>query len=414
MAIAESPTPKNSTTQPPIRVQVVTRNYWPNADESSLRLMHTLDVWKSAGIHPSILTTRSNHSWPDRATLRNIAVERILPAPTSSWNETHLQRNVAKWLIKNSDHFDALYVDSSDELLATIVAKSKAIGKPILCRFGQEPNRWTKPRSSISTYLQSSVSLRDALRKCHCVISEHRCGYETLIDLGVPKDRAVWLPDSVCEPAERSETLRRMACHAMFQVSGDLAIPTQTNLLLHFGEASFEQLHVALQSVCDLLDRGIPIRMWLINPGSDAGEIYEWLKSQGWHHEILIFDGFDVLEDLVCLADLVIASNPACSLQYSTRLALESNLPMIVAIDPSIPDWMPETPLMKWYHSRASLGSQLQDWLTHRAQWEAEAIALRRHYQSHHPSKHWIDRWLELFRNAVNPIGKSTAEKRTK
>jgi hypothetical protein len=88
-----------------------------------------------------------------------------------------------------------------------------------------------------------------------------------------------------------------------------------------------EQLEVVLQAVCALLDRGILLRMWLINPGPDTPKIYQWLRHQGWHREILIFDGFDVLEDLVCIADLVIASNPACSLQYSTRLVFESQVP---------------------------------------------------------------------------------------
>lgn len=235
-----------------------------------------------------------------------------------------------------------------------------------------------------------------------------------LVDMGVHKDRAIWLPDSVIHAASRTEAHCRSARHALFQVSGDLAIPTQTHMLVHFGEASFEQLHVVLQTVCDFLDRGIPIRMWLINPGPDVPKIHEWLKNQGWHQEILIFDGFDVLEDLVCIADLVIASNPACSLQYSTRLALESNAPMIVALDPEVSDWMPETPLMKWFHSKASLSGQLHDWITHRSQWETEAMALRRHYQSHYPSQHWINRWVELLSDAVESNRRLPAEKRTK
>jgi alpha-beta hydrolase superfamily lysophospholipase len=119
-----------------------------------------------------------------------------------------------------------------------------------------------------------------------------------------------------------------------------------------------------------------------------------------------------VLEDLICIADLVIVSNPACSLQYSTRLVLESQVPMIVAIDPTVADWMPETPLMKWYQSRETLVGQLNDWIIHRSQWEAEAIALRRHYQRHHPNEHWLDRWSNLFAQAVWQSESTSAENR--
>jgi hypothetical protein len=74
---------------------------------------------------------------------------------------------------------------------------------------------------------------------------------------------------------------------------------------------------------------------------------------------------------------------------------------MIVAQEPSIGEWMPETPLMKWYHSKDTLAAQLADWLMHRSQWEAEAIALRRHYRQHHPNQHWLDRWRSLFSEAI-------------
>ena len=358
--------------------------------------MHTLDAWKSIGIVPSVLTTRWNHAWPDQACLREVSVERLLPPPTSSWNESHWHRNVTRWLVKNAHRFDAIYVDSFDNLLCNITNKTLAINKPIICRFSQDPVRASKPRS-FGSYLPASVSIRDALRKCHRVVTEHQKGYQALIDLGISKEQCVCIPDAVFEPAGRSMDHRRMACRALFDVSGDLAIPAQTHLIVHFGEASLGQLQPLLESVCGLLDRGIPIRTWLINPGPDTSKIYEWLKFQGWHHEILVFDGFDVLEDLMGIADLVVATNPACTLQYSTRLALESQVPMIVSLDPSISNWMPPTPLMKWYESKESLAVQLADWLTHKAQWEAEAMALRRHYKRHYPDDLWMDCWRTVF-----------------
>jgi hypothetical protein len=400
MAIAESQTPMNRAVETSMRIQVVARNYWPLADESSQRLMHTLDAWQSIGVEPSVLTTRWNASWTDRARLRKVAVERLLPPPSSSWNESHFQRNVTKWLIKNADNFDAIYVDAADHLLSAIVSKASSIGRPVLSRFSQDPLSLAIPKS-LGAYLPSSVSIRDSLRKCHAVIADHRRGYEALLDLGVSKQQSIWIPDAVFEPARRTEIERKMAARALFDVSGDLAIPAQTHLLVHFGQASMEQLEGVLQTVCGLLDRGVHLRMWLINPGPDTPKIYQWLRHQGWHREILIFDGFDVLEDLICIADLVIASNPACSLQYSSRLVLESQVPMIVAQEPSIGEWMPETPLMKWYHSKDTLAAQLADWLMHRSQWEAEAIALRRHYRQHHPNQHWLDRWRSLFSEAI-------------
>ena len=412
--IGASTSPTSQTTYEPLppRVQIVARNYWPICDEPSLRLMHTLDAWNSIGIVPKVLTTRWNSQWPDRAFLRSVLVERLLPAQTSSWNESHFQRNVTKWLVQHADSYDALYVDASDPLLAAIVAKIKPIGKPILARFCLDQSPVAKPRA-LSSYLPSTPPIADSLRKCSAVIADHRRAYQSLLDLGVSKERSTWIPDAVFAPAERSESLRRSAAHALFQISGDLAIPTQTALMMHFGETTMSQIQVVLQSVCDLLERGIPVRMWLIHPGPDAPKIYEWLRLRGWHHDVLIFDGFDVLDDLICVADLAIVSNPACSLQYSTRMVLESQLPMIVAVDPALSDWMPETPLMKWYYSRESLGNQLADFLTHREQWQAEAESLQRHYQRHEPKEHWLDRWRSIFTEVTLPNLSAVAPKRS-
>jgi hypothetical protein len=87
---------------------------------------------------------------------------------------------------------------------------------------------------------------------------------------------------------------------------------------------------------------------------------------------------------------------------------------MIVAIDPSLGEWIPETPLMKWYQSKESLTAQFADWLIHRSQWEAEAIALRRHYQQHLPNQHWLDRWKSVFSEAISNSQSGTSEKRFK
>ncbi len=165
-----SPTSQTTYEPLPLRVQIVARNYWPISDEPSLRLMHTLDAWNSIGIVSKVLTTRWNSQWPDRAFLRSVLVERLLPAQTSSWNESHFQRNVTKWLVQHADSYDALYVDSSDPLLAAIVAKIKPIGKPILARFRQDQSAVAKPKA-LSSYLPSTPPIADSLRKCSAVCS---------------------------------------------------------------------------------------------------------------------------------------------------------------------------------------------------------------------------------------------------
>ena len=69
---------------------------------------------------------------------------------------------------------------------------------------------------------------------------------------------------------------------------------------------------------------------------------------------------------------------------------------------------MPETPLLKTFHSAESLTSQLHDWIGHRQQWNQEAIALRSFFHRHYPFEHALELWNSIFQKiATSNRGRS-------
>jgi hypothetical protein len=395
MAVVEQQGTKSQSPTLPLRLLVVTRKYWPVVDEACMRLMHWIDHWKSLGVEVQIVTARWNKAWPTQANLRGVQVHRLVPPPNSQWNEGAFQRSLAAWIQKHAASFDAVYFDAADGLLATFIAKCKNLQLPVIARVPSDFQLSARPRG----FGAMTPSVDNALRQCHALVTPSTNTSRLLAEQGIRPSNISVIPDLVSLRIHRSKEDREFAGHALFHASSDLVIPGFTDLAIHFGDSSFPLLQPVLKSTCDLLDRGHPIRLWLVGIRQDASQIYEWIKLRGWHREILLFDGFDVLDDLVQAADLAIVSNPDQSLQYSTNLLLQAAVPTIVAETSATVEWMPSTPLLKTYYSAESLTTQLHDWIGHRNQWGNEAIGLRNFFQRHYPFEHALDRWREVFIN---------------
>lgn len=377
----------------PRRVLVVTRKYWPLVDESTLRLMHTIEAWRSRGIHATVVTARWHPQWPERAMLRDTPVFRLLPAPRTNWNEGQFQRNVATWIQGRVDAFDAIYVDRSDGLLATICQRGRGWNLPVMARFSLE----SPPAELARSQWFSPSAAADALRHCDRVIVASPFAQRVLQTHGIAADRIAWIPDAVSGRAQRTVAARQSALAALTAVSSGFAVPAHTDLIVHFGSAEPKGLTSAALAVCDLLDAGRLVRMWIFGAGSATETVYQSVQSRGWHREILLFEPFDDLEELISVADLAIVSHPESALQFSAPLIVASELPMAMASTVESMHWLPETHLMKWYDNRESLHERLRDWIVHRQQWLAEATALRAHAMNHLA----IDRHRDLWRTAV-------------
>ena len=168
-------------------------------------------------------------------------------------------------------------------------------------------------------------------------------------------------------------------------------------MILHLGTADERRLNAVIHAVSDLLDQGLSARMWIIGAGAAAEMVYDTIQFRGWQREILLFEGFDDLQELIAVADLAIVSNPDATLQFSAPLIVNSELPMVMAANVESMQWIPETQLMKWYESDESLRLRLREWCQHREQWQSEAKALRAHAHRHLPPEGMLDLWNTLL-----------------
>ena len=379
------------------KVLVVARRFWPFADDNCQRLLHHCAAMTRAGAKVTVLTARWHSNWPPYSVCREVPVHRLLPAPNTNWNESHFQKNVVHWISKSAADFDCIYVDRADGLVSALQSKSGKWNLPLVVRFSPEDAGF----GLSSGQRISQMAMVDHCRRCHRILCPTPNAHRILVSQGINNSQIERIADIAWEPVARSADNKATAANALFETSSDLLVPGRTDLLLHVGLSEPLPLRKAIQAVCDLLDTGVLLRMWIIGSGIEPSGLYDLIKSRGWHREILIFYSFDDLQELIRVADGYIASNPKEALQYTIPMFAMAGVPMFIADNQDIRAWLPETNHFQLYGSDLALTQKLQDFTANRERWTSMASNLRQSVRRSKSSDECIQQWLSLFRDSI-------------
>ena len=379
------------------RVLVVTRRIWPFTDDNCLRLLHFCAALARSGAQVTVLTARWHPSWPPYAECREVPVYRLLPCPNTNWNESHFQKNAVQWISKSAMNYDCIYVDRADGLVATLQSKSSRWNLPIVVRYSPEENGF-----GLASGLKiSQAAMADPCRRVSRVVCPTSNAHRILVSQGIAETQIVRIADTAWEHVTRSDQLRTIASNALFNTSSDFLVPGRTDLILHIGVSEAIPLRKAIQAVCDLLDAGVSLRMWVIGSGLDSSSLYDLIKSRGWQREILLFDGFDDLQELIRVADVCIASNPKEAIQYTLPMLASAGVPFLIADHPECRAWLPENHHFQIYSTEQALTLKLRDFVANQERWSSAANALRQSMRRGRTLDECIQQWLSLFRDSI-------------
>ena len=379
------------------KVLVVARRFWPFADDSCQRLLYHCAAMTKAGAKVTVLTARWHSDWPPYSECREVPVHRLLPAPNTNWNESHFQKNVAHWISKSAADFDCIYIDRADALVQALQSKSQRWNLPLLVRFSPDDAGFGLSAGQKI----SQIAMADHCRRCHRILCSTPNAHRILVSQGINESQIERIADIAWEPVVRSVENKVAAINALFETSSDLLVPTRTDVLLHLGISETLPLLKTIQAVCDLLDTGTLVRMWIIGSGVEPSGLYDLIKSRGWHREILLFDSFDDLQELIRVADGYIASNPKEVLQYTVPMFAMAGVPMLIADNQDCRAWLPETNHFQLYGSELALTQKLQDFFANRERWTSMANNLRQYLHRSKSGDECIQQWLCLFRDSV-------------
>lgn len=351
--------------------------------------MYWLDCLQAEGIKSTVLTCRWHPSWPDDFELRGVRVCRLQPPANTNWNESYFQRNVLSWLQANVSDVGWIYADRIDSLASVLLSKSNRLEKPILLRAGAfDSGVGLAPSARCPLPMQIDIA-----RQAETVIVPSASMNKSMLQHGVPANRLVFIDELVPPPISRSPEQQKISFHALAKINSDFVHPDQTPLIVHVGHCQFGSLKETLQAICDLLDTGAMLRMWIVNPGLPYDRIYEFLKDRGWHREILMFDSFDDIEPLLSVASLVWFSNPEEALQYTMPATISSGIPflarehadLVSAFGSGVQDCI--------YDSPTNLALQLHRWYAHPGTVARRVKTVQEELLARRPTSHLIKLW---------------------
>jgi hypothetical protein len=320
-------------------------------------------------------------------------VHRILPAPNSNWNESYLQKNTVQWLNVHANEFDAIYLDRVDALSQILVSKCASWDLPIIGRFSlNESSIGNAPAARLSPQVAAEVC-----KKCNVVTVTNASDHRYLISQGVSDSQIVRVEDPPAAWIHRTVESRVNSRRSLVTLSSDFVVPDRTAVIAHIGATDWSSLREALDSICDLLDAGGLLRVWIVNPNISYSVIHEYLKDRGWHREVLIFDGFDDLEELAKASDLLWASSPSESVQFTLPLFLAASVPVIVRESDALPKLYNEVIKGRTYGSPTDLALLLHSWYANQDVAIDEAAKLRNQLATHFGSVSIAGIWKDIL-----------------
>jgi hypothetical protein len=321
----------------------------------------------------------------------------LFPSPHTNWNEAHFQRNAVHWIQSRLEQFDAIYVDRADSLLQVILSKQGRWQKPILARFA--PDEFIA-QCAPNVRLTSGAML-DSIRRCKWIVTPTPSNHRMLIANGLNESSIHRIGSSPLTRIQRTPERKKTASNSLAKLSGDFIVPDDSPLMVHLGNSSWNELRKVLLAVCDLLDAGALVRMWIIDSGIPNDTVYDFLRDRGWHREILIFDSFDDFEEILHVADLVWITSPGESLQFTLPLLIASGIPVLVREMADLPYAIANGIQESAYCSPTDLALKLHRWYASPNPSLQHANQLRNAYLQNHPPTRDLELWRKLLNHAT-------------
>ncbi len=380
------------------RVLVVARRFWPACDDASYRLLEWTAMLRTEGVAVTVLTGRWHNSWPAELTCRDVRIVRILPAPRSSWTETLFLRNLAAWITKHRQDFDKIYVDESAAMLHQIGHRSVIADLPLIAKYqgaiAKDPD-FPIPLSSITQACEGC-------RKATAVVAPSPFAQRQLLSSGIPADKIVRIPDVAWNPVLRDPKLRQESARALRKVNHDFALPVDFKLLICFGELSDSLIiRSVLSALIRVFAQQPKLRVWFVGSGRGLPDLYDRVKNECLHHDILFQSPFDDLESLLQLGDAMILPESDSGSQYHLPHALTSGMPVIATGTSLVRHAMPAL-----LHSKLAKRPTAEDfyqiiadWYDENDEWNRIAEKARQSLVSENVLEQAKQLWLKLLTN---------------
>lgn len=309
------------------RLVLVTRRFWPLVGGAE-RIMASLAAELAGrGLEVTLLTARWQTQWPAELTYRGVSVVR-LPSPSRRfWGTLEYMRSLARWLSRNSDRYDLVYVSMlKHDAYATIgavggrvpvVLRAEGAGQSGDCRWQETGNfgRWIRRRC----------------RKADALVAPSRAIEAELVEAGYPLARVHYMPNGV-PIATPGAAAKAEARATLASVNPLLQLADAAPLALYTGRLDVAKGLDTLLAAWELVTARLPkARLWLAGEGPYRKTLEELIEARGLFGRVVLAGVFDTVDELLAAADVFVLPSREEGMSLSLLEAMAAGLPAIAS-----------------------------------------------------------------------------------
>ncbi|TWU32905.1 glycosyltransferase [Novipirellula artificiosorum] len=319
---------------PPLRVLLVGRHFWPSASYDSTGFLCQLATGlHRSGVHVEVLSPRYAATWPERFEYREIPVHRPAAAPRSDWSMGRYVRHVTSWLKEHGRSFDVILVDSIREESVAAVDAAKSVGVATILISGGwaehgDPLWWQTTRAA----RRCGVAAKSA----DFIIAKDAATQRLLISSGIPTERVRRIEIGFANSTGTADDSREAARTRLGKLNSDLSTMPDTPVIACLGRMERDgPMGLLSQSARYLVTRNPDVRIWFIGDGPTRQSLYDFMRADGVRNSIAMPGSFVDPSDLLIAADLYV-QGAETGLDFSLPAAVAAAIPIVAVETPTV------------------------------------------------------------------------------
>lgn len=327
-----------------LRLAVISRRFWPHADEPELWLGDLVGAMRQRGARPTVVTAQWKPNWPTQAVYREVPLVRVPHSSPGGWGTLLYMRRLSRWLREHREQFDAVLVSRLRlDAYAAIGALANS-GLPIVARAegaGEMGDAAWLGSSTFGGRIRRRVFAASAIAVGSDVVRSE------LLTLGAPESRVHWLPAGAAPPnhawdappesdggeASAIRLNRKQAARqALSEACSDLLTNHDDPVFLFVGRLhranNLTTLVRAWQRVAQRWPRAW---LWIVGDGPERSGLFQRIKEAGLRQQTFLPGSFDNVDDLLEAADVLLCPARAADATPTVRRALAAGLPVLAS-----------------------------------------------------------------------------------
>ncbi len=160
-------------------------------------------------------------------------------------------------------------------------------------------------------------------------------------------------------------------------------------------------MRALLEALALVFERQPKLRVWMVGSGRGLSDLYDQVKRNCLHHDILFQSPFDDIEPLLQVCDGILLPESDSGAQHFLPHALTAGIPIIATehslvrhSNPAIPTaTLVKRPIPE------DFAQAISDWYSRTDEWNANAEKARQALIADHVFESGKQAWLTLLRN---------------